>query len=168
MDTTNGASEILLSTRKGKAIRFREDEVRPTGRAAGGVRGIKLDEGDAVLRGPLVARMPLVVTFTASGYARRTALEDYPLQGRDGGGVKAMRLDAKPAGKLFDTKAGQEVVAVLFATKGGDFECTLSGPKVAVVDGADIPVGDRTKLGAAIPKLAGGVLAACLSLGSVR
>jgi hypothetical protein len=55
---------------------------------------------------------------------------------------------------------------VLFATKGGDFECTVQGPKVEVVDGADIPVGDRVKLGAAVTQEP--VLAACLSLGSVR
>ena len=67
-----GQSEILLSTKAGKAIHFKEDEVRPTGRVAGGVRGIKLDAGDEVLRGPLVPRLPLVVTFSTSGYARRT------------------------------------------------------------------------------------------------
>ena len=100
--------------------------------------------------------LPLVVTFTNSGYARRTPLEDYPLQGRDGGGVKAMRLGAK---------AGTAVSAVLFASKGGDFECTVQGPKVDVVDGADIPLDDRTKLGASVTEP---VLAACLSLGSVR
>jgi DNA gyrase subunit A len=156
VDTTDGQSEILLSTKAGKAIRFKEDEVRPTGRVAGGVRGIKLEAGDEVLRGPLVPRLPLVVTFTNSGYARRTPLDDYPLQGRDGGGVKAMRLGGK---------VGTAISAVLFASKGGDFECAVQGPKVDVVDGADIPLGDRTKLGAAVTEP---VLAACLSLGSVR
>jgi DNA gyrase/topoisomerase IV subunit A len=156
VDCSDGSGEILLSTKAGKAIRFQEDEVRPTGRVAGGVRGIKLEAGDEVLRGPLVPRLPLVVTFTNSGYARRTPLDDYPLQGRDGGGVKAMRLGGK---------VGTAVSAVLFASKGGDFECAVQGPKVDVVDGADIPLGDRTKLGAAVTEP---VLAACLSLGSVR
>ena len=55
---TDGKSEILLSTRGGKAIRFKEDEIRPTGRVAGGVRGIKLEPGDAVLRGPMVPQVP--------------------------------------------------------------------------------------------------------------
>jgi DNA gyrase subunit A len=157
VDTSDGEGEILLSTNGGKAIRFKESDVRPTGRVAGGVRGIKLEAGDAVVRGPLVPRLPLVVTFTDAGYARRTPLEDYPLQGRDGGGVKAMRLGEK---------AGKKVTAVLFATKGGDFECTVTpGPKVEVVDGAEIPIGDRAKLGAQVTEP---VLAACLSLGSVR
>src|SRR5919199_962580 len=156
VEASDGKSEILLSTKVGKAIRFQEDEVRPTGRVAGGVRGIKLEAGDEVLRGPLVPRLPLVVTFTNSGYARRTPLDDYPLQGRDGGGVKAMRLGGK---------VGTAVSAGLFASKGGDFECTVQGPKVNVIDGADIPLGDRTKLGAPVTEP---VLAACLSLGSVR
>jgi DNA gyrase/topoisomerase IV subunit A len=161
VDTSDGTNEVLLSTRLGKAIRFKEDEIRPTGRVAGGVRGIKLDAGDEVLRGPVVPRMPLITTFTDTGYARRTPLEEYPLQGRDGGGVKAMRLGGK---------VGNAVAVVLFSTRGGDFECTVSGPKVEVVDGAEIPMGDRVKLGASIPKLAeaGGVLTACLSLSSVR
>ncbi len=161
VDTSDGTGEVLLSTRLGKAIRFKEDEIRPTGRAAGGVRGIKLDAGDEVLRGPIAPRMPLVTTFTDAGHARRTPLEEYPVQGRDGGGVKAMRLGGK---------VGNAVAVVLFSTRGGDFECTVSGPKVEVVDGAEIPMGDRVKLGASIPKLAeaGGVLTACLSLSSVR
>jgi DNA gyrase subunit A len=156
VDSSDGSGEILLSTKAGKAIRFQEDEVRPTGRVAGGVRGIKLEAGDEVLRGPLVPRLPLVVTFTNSGYARRTPLDDYPLQGRDGGGVKAMRLGGK---------VGTAISAVLFASKGGDFECAVQGPKVDVVDGADIPLGDRAKLGVPVTEP---VLAACLSLGSVR
>ncbi len=174
VDTADGEGELLLSTRLGKAIRFKQEEVRPTGRAAGGMRGIKLDDGDAVVRGPLVPRRPLVVTFTDTGYARRTPLDDYPLQGRGGSGVKAMRLDpapAKGAPKLFDAKAGPgtAVSAVLFATKGGDFECTVQGqgqgPRVAVVDGAAIPIADRARPGVSVTEP---VLAACLSLGSVR
>ena len=159
VDTCGGDDHILLSTQRGKAIRFKESDVRPTGRVAGGVRGIKLEQGDAVLRGPLVPRLPLVTSFTDGGYARRTPLEDYPLQGRDGGGVKAFRLG---------DKTGREVRSVLFASRGGDFECIVKGPKVEVVDGADIPIGDRTKLGAAQRKLSEGLIAACLSLGSVR
>jgi len=159
VDTSDGASDILLSTREGKAIRFKEDEVRATGRVAGGMRGIKLDEGDEVLRGPLVLtpKLPLIVTFTDAGYARRTPLDDYPMQGRGGGGVKAMPLGVK---------GGTAVRAVLFATKGGDFECTVTGPKVAVVDGAGIPVADRAKLGAHVTEEP--ILAVCPSLGSVR
>ena len=96
MDSSDGSGEILLSTKAGKAIRFKEDEVRPTGRVAGGVRGIRLEAGDEVLRGPLVPRLPLVVTFTNGGYARRTPLDDYPLQGRDGGGPPQARRALPP------------------------------------------------------------------------
>jgi len=161
VDTSAGESDILLSTRGGKAIRFKEDEVRPTGRVAGAMRGLKLDDGDELARGPLVVtpRPPLVATFTDTGYARRTPLDDYPVQGRGGGGVKAMSLGGK---------GGKRVSAVLFVTKGGDFECTVdsgTGPKVAVVDGADIPVADRAKIGVQITEP---VLAVCPSLSSVR
>ena len=171
VDTTDGKADVMLSTRQGKTIRFREDEIRSTGRVAGGMRGIRLDPGDAVLRGPLVPRMPLVVTFTDTGYARRTALDEYPMQGRGGGGVRAMRLDG--ANRRLDGApgSGSQVNAVIFATKGGDFECTVKGSggyRVEVVDGADIPTADRAKLGGVIPKLDGALVTACLSLGSVR
>jgi len=161
VDTSDGASDILLSTRQGKAIRFKEDEVRATGRVAGAMRGIKLDDGDELACGPIVVtpRLPLVAAFTDTGYARRTPLDDYPVQGRGGGGVKAMPLGGK---------GGKSVNAVLFVTKGGDFECTVdagTGPKVAVVDGADIPVADRAKIGVQVTEP---VLAVCPSLGSVR
>nr|MDQ2830522.1 DNA gyrase subunit A [Chloroflexota bacterium] len=161
VDTSDGESDVLLSTRQGKAIRFKEDEVRPTGRVAGAMRGIKLDDGDEALGGPLVVtpRLPLVATFSDTGYARRTPLDDYPVQGRGGGGVKAMPLGGK---------GGKSVNAVLFVTKGGDFECTVdagTGPKVAVVDGADIPVADRAKIGVQVTEP---ILAVCPSLGSVR
>ena len=161
VDTSDGAGDLLLSTRAGKAIRFKEDEVRPTGRVAGGMRGIKLDDGDEVIGGPLALhpKLPLVVTFTDGGHARRTPVDDYPVQGRGGGGVKSMALGGK---------GGNRVSAVLFATKGGDFECVVAGPKVAVVDGADIPLADRSRPGLQLPALDTPVIAACSSLGSVR
>ncbi len=172
VDTADGEGDILLVTRLGKAIRFKQEEVRTTGRPSGGMRGIKLDPGDTLTPAPLVPRFPLVTTFSDTGYARRTPLEEFPLQTRGGGGIRVVRLDGADPRIDGTPGSGARVSAVVFATKGGDFECTVkgvgSGARVEVVDGADIPLDDRTKLGAHIPKLDAPVLAACPSIGSVR
>jgi len=83
---TRGADEVMLFASNGKSIRFAEDEVRPMGRAATGVRGITLG-GDARVVGLVIPREGHVLTATSNGYGKRTPTSDYPLQGRGGQGV---------------------------------------------------------------------------------
>ncbi len=87
---TNGDAEILLVASHGKAIRFRESDVRPMGRAAAGVRGIKLPKGDSVI-GLSIIQEGLILTATENGYGKRTPVEDFPVQGRGGQGVIAIQ-----------------------------------------------------------------------------
>lgn len=85
---SKGGEDLLLVTKQGNSIRFKEDEVNPMGRAAGGVRGIQLKDGDelaAVLKFADDAGELLV--FTDAGYGKRSLLSDYPLQGRGGKGI---------------------------------------------------------------------------------
>ncbi|MDW8318708.1 MAG: DNA gyrase subunit A [Anaerolineae bacterium] len=86
------SSEILLVTRLGQAIRFKESEVRPMGLPAAGVWGIKLSSGDEVVSLSMARPAGELLIATAAGYAKRTALEEYPVQGRHGAGVAAIRL----------------------------------------------------------------------------
>jgi len=87
---TDGKSEILIGTRSGMAIRFSEDEVRATGRATMGVKGIDLDEGDAVV-GMSVREVgsdrDRVLTVCELGFGKQTLVEEFRLQGRGGKGV---------------------------------------------------------------------------------
>jgi DNA gyrase subunit A len=83
---TGGDAEILLVASSGKGIRFHESDVRPMGRGAAGVRGIKLPEGHEVIALSIV-RGGMVLTATENGYGKRTAIEDFPVQGRGGQGV---------------------------------------------------------------------------------
>jgi DNA gyrase subunit A len=83
---TGGDAEILLVASSGKGIRFPESDVRPMGRGAAGVRGIKLPEGHEVIALSIV-RGGMVLTATENGYGKRTAIEDFPVQGRGGQGV---------------------------------------------------------------------------------
>jgi len=91
---TMGSSEIILVTTKGQAIRFAEDQVRPMGLNAGGVRGINLDEQDAVIGLDEVRPRSDLLVFSENGYAKRTALAQYPAQGRAGKGVVTARIGA--------------------------------------------------------------------------
>jgi len=95
---TDGEREIMLVSSGGKAIRFHESEVRPMGREAAGVRGIKLAAGQEVIALIVVGqdegngeRRGCVLTASASGYGKRTPVEDFPVHGRGGQGVIALQ-----------------------------------------------------------------------------
>jgi DNA gyrase subunit A len=87
---TDGKRDIILCSNGGKAIRFSEDEVRPMGRDATGVRGIKLAEGQEVIS-LVVVGDGLILTASETGYGKLTPLEDFPLHGRGGQGVIALQ-----------------------------------------------------------------------------
>jgi len=96
---TEGESEILVGTRDGMAIRFHEEDMRPIGRSAMGVRSIELSEGDEVIDVAAVEEGAQVLSITENGYGKRTDVEEYRLQQRGGKGIKAMNLTEK-TGKL--------------------------------------------------------------------
>jgi DNA gyrase subunit A len=83
---TDGKQDIMLFSSSGKCIRFAESDVRPMGRTARGVIGIRLQEGQQVVS-MLVLGQGDVLTVTENGYGKRTAVDDHPLQGRGGQGV---------------------------------------------------------------------------------
>jgi DNA gyrase subunit A len=89
---TKGDDEVLLGTRHGMAIRFREDEVRPVGRAARGVIGVSLAEGDEVVGAEVVSPGAAVLSVTERGYGKRTDVAEYRLQGRGGKGIINVRI----------------------------------------------------------------------------
>ena len=96
---TTGSADIVLATRSGQAIRFTEGEVRDTGRATQGVRGIKLRSDDLVVSLVVVdegyQEQIELLTVTECGYGKRTPLSEYPRQGRGGQGVITMRVTDK-------------------------------------------------------------------------
>jgi DNA gyrase subunit A len=94
---TNGHDDVLMVSRKGMTIRFSEDDVRAMGRAAAGVRGMKLKSGadDAVVSCDIARDDVAVLLVTESGYGKRTQLDKFNRQGRGGQGVIGMKLTAK-------------------------------------------------------------------------
>lgn len=95
---TNGNNHIILVSKFGQSIRFEEQDVRPMGRTARGVAGMRLDEGDLVIGMAVVApddATAQVLTVTQKGYGKRTLLDEYRVQGRGGSGVITMKITDK-------------------------------------------------------------------------
>jgi DNA gyrase subunit A len=88
---TDGTRDILLFTTGGKAVRFAEEEVRPMGREAAGVRGVRLG-ADQRVNALIVADSGFILTASQRGYGKLTPLEDYPKHGRGGQGVIALQV----------------------------------------------------------------------------
>ena len=89
---TDGRQQVLLCASNGKAIRVREADVRPMGRTAGGVRGLRLAEDHRVIA-LIIADDGLLLLATEHGYGKLTALADFPLHGRGGQGVIAIQTN---------------------------------------------------------------------------
>ena len=96
---TSGEDDIMIGTASGMSIRFHEDDVRPMGRTATGVRAIKLDEGDEVIDMTKVEKGCYVLAITERGLGKRTEEAEYGTQSRGGKGVKTLKLTEK-TGKL--------------------------------------------------------------------
>ncbi len=93
---TDGKYDVMLFSSEGKAVRFEESDVRPMGRQATGVRGMKLGEGQRVVC-MLAAKdeSRAVLTATTNGYGKRTAMSEYPRHGRGGQGVIAIQVSER-------------------------------------------------------------------------
>ncbi len=90
---TKGESSLLVATKKGKAIRFLETDVRAMGRTARGVRSIKLGTDDEVVSMAVCDENTVVLTVSETGYGRRSNISDYRIQARGGNGTKNYRTD---------------------------------------------------------------------------
>jgi len=114
---TDGNADIVLATSAGKAIRFKEEQVRPMGRTAGGVRGVRLQEDQYVISLIILAE-GTVLTVTENGYGKRTEVDDYPVHGRGGQGVIAMQTGERN-GALVGAVQVAEDSEVMLITDGG-------------------------------------------------
>lgn len=111
---TSGEDELLIASREGKCLRFAEQNVRPIGRVAKGVKSMDLSGDDRIVDLLIVNDESKVLAITEKGYGKRTPLTDYRLQNRGGKGVKAGILNDK-TGKLVALKIigdGQEVLVI--------------------------------------------------------
>ena len=115
---SRGDDEIILVTRNGMSIRFHEKDLRSAGRAAGGVRGIRLVGDDRVVGMTLVRPDCELLVATEKGYGKRTPLASYRRQTRGGKGIKTMNLSEK-TGKIVETAVVDDTDKIVIITSGG-------------------------------------------------
>ena len=110
---TDGQHEVILCTSGGKAIRFHEEEVRPMGRDAAGVRGVKLEPGQELIA-LIVCGEGHVLTASENGYGKLTPLDDFPRHGRGGQGVIALQTSDRNGALVaaLQVTAGQEIMLI--------------------------------------------------------
>ncbi|HSF67422.1 MAG TPA: DNA gyrase subunit A [Nitrospiraceae bacterium] len=124
---TDGQREILLGTKKGITIRFKEDEVRPMGRTAHGVRGITLEEGNEVIGMETITpdSTTQILTVTEGGYGKRTPVTEYRVQGRGGKGIISVKTSERNglAVGFLQVRDGDEIM--LMAAQGKVLRCKV-------------------------------------------
>ena len=124
---TDGQREILLGTKKGITIRFKEDEVRPMGRTAHGVRGITLEEGNEVIGMETITpdSTTQILTVTEGGYGKRTPVTEYRIQGRGGKGIISVKTSERNglAIGFLQVRDGDEIM--LMAAQGKVLRCKV-------------------------------------------
>jgi DNA gyrase subunit A len=114
---TDGRREVILSSSGGKSIRFNEEEVRPMGREATGVRGIKLGVGQELIS-LIVVGDGLVLTASANGYGKLTPLEDFPQHGRGGQGVIALQTTERNGEMVAALQVNSEHELMMISSTG--------------------------------------------------
>ncbi|MGE3151391.1 MAG: DNA gyrase subunit A [Nitrospiraceae bacterium] len=116
VDITDGQREILIGTRRGITIRFKEEEARPMGRTAYGVKGITLEEGDEVIGMETITpdSTTAIMTVTEGGYGKRTPVTEYRIQGRGGKGIISIKTTERNglAVGFLQVRDGDEVMVM--------------------------------------------------------
>ncbi len=118
---TNGTNEIMLATKKGKLVRFKEETVRPMGRNSTGVRGVTLDGSDDAVIGMVCVIDPVkdtVLVVSEKGYGKRSEVEEYRITNRGGKGVKTINITDK-TGNLIAIKVVQSDDDLMIINKSG-------------------------------------------------
>ena len=115
---TDGQQEIILSTLDGQSIRFKEEQVRPTGRGTYGVVAMRLDEGDAVVSMEMLSHGANLLTVSENGYGKRTEMDEYRLQSRGGKGIITMKATDKTGRVVGGQQVTEDDQLMLVTNKG--------------------------------------------------
>jgi len=127
--TTSGNEDVILVSQKGQAIRFEEKNLKPQGRTAQGVRGLKLREGDKVV-GAATSRDEALLFVTAKGYGKRTKLDEFRKAGRGGMGVKALKVTESKGNLVGARSVDEDTEVMLMSTGGTAIRCAVKQIKL--------------------------------------
>ena len=124
---TDGQREILLGTRQGIVIRFKEEDVRPMGRTAHGVRGITLEEGNEVIGMETITpdSTTAVLTITEGGFGKRTPVSEYRLQGRGGKGIISVKTTERNGLAVGFVQVRENDEIMMMSSKGKILRCRV-------------------------------------------
>ena len=121
---TTGQDDVILVTKKGQSIRFKEKDLRPMGRTASGIRGIRLKRGDEVVAIDVISSKEVkgdkyLLVITENGFGKRTDIKEYKTQGRSGSGIKTANTTPK-TGDLVAAKilTGEEEDLIVISQRG--------------------------------------------------
>jgi DNA gyrase subunit A len=115
---TDGDRDLLICSRHGQGIRFRERDVRPMGRTARGVRGINLGKGDVVVGMEVVNDAAYLLTVTEHGFGKRTSMKEYNPIGRGGKGVRAVKVSERVGDLMGILQVGSEEEVMVITDAG--------------------------------------------------
>jgi len=130
---TSGEDEIILVTKKGQGIRFKEKQIRSMGRSAAGVKAIRLKKGDEVVEMDIIQAQDeklktknYLLVVTENGFGKRTDLKEYRIQGRGGSGIKSANITPK-TGELVASKVlSDEEELIVISKRGQVIKTTIS------------------------------------------
>ncbi|UCD89911.1 MAG: DNA gyrase subunit A [Desulfobacterales bacterium] len=134
---TDGTQNVFLGSAMGKSIRFHESDVRPTGRVARGVRGLRLAPGDRIVGMEVLSHGQTLFTATENGFGKRTSIDEYPLQKRGGKGVITIKTSERNG----------LVVAILLVDQDDDLMLMTDGGKLIRMSVSAISVISRNTQG---------------------
>ncbi|MBI4992450.1 MAG: DNA gyrase subunit A [Candidatus Harrisonbacteria bacterium] len=118
---SSGNDQIALSTANGQAIRFKESQIRPMGRTASGVRGIRLKKSDSVVALNIVTKeneKGQLLAVMANGFGKKTPLSEYKVQGRGGSGIKTAKVTPKTGSVIASLIINEEKEVLALSAKG--------------------------------------------------
>ena len=141
---TDGTLNVFLSSAMGKSIRFHESNVRPTGRVARGVRGIRLGPEDHIVGMEVLSHGQTLFTATENGYGKRTSIDEYPVQKRGGKGVITIKTSDRNG----------KVVAILLVEEDDDLMLMTDSGRLIRTPFNDIKVISRNTQGVKLMGLA--------------
>lgn len=144
---TDGEREVILSTADGQALRFSENEVRPMGRSARGVRGMRLRVGDRVVGMDIVVNDSTIVVISENGYGKKTKVEQFTAHKRGGVGIKTAIVNDK-TGKIVDVKSVTD--------DSGEIMLISESAQVIRLGLKDVPSLGRTTQGVRVMRLSDG------------
>lgn len=119
---TEKGDDVMLATKDGQSIRFKESDIREMGRTAGGVRGMKIGKNDEIIGVDVIKKEKkdgYFITMSANGFGKKTALKEYKTQGRGGTGIKTAKVTSKTGGLIVGkVLTGDEEELIAMSKKG--------------------------------------------------